>query len=137
MSKPDAKMSIKELRKFGLVTGGMLVLFFNLLIPLIWGRPIFPLVMWPVIVAAILASMALVVPAALRPVYTIWMRFAEVLGWINTRIILSVIFFVIFFPFGLIMRMFNDPMQRKFDPAADSYRITSNPTKPENMERPF
>ncbi len=134
MSKPDAKMSIKELRKFGLVTGGMLVLFFDLLIPWIWGVAM-PL--WPLIVAGILASMALIVPAALGPIYTIWMRFAEVLGWINTRIILSVIFFAIFFPFGLIMRMFNDPMQRKFDPAADSYRVPSNPTKPENMERPF
>jgi hypothetical protein len=134
MSRPDEKMSIKELRKFALVTGGMMVLFFDLLIPWIWDitRPV-----WPVVVAAILAGMALVLPAALRPVYRIWMLFAEALGWVNTRIILSLIFFLIFFPFGLIMRMFNDPMQRKFDNAADSYRIPSNPTKPQNMERPF
>ena len=81
--------------------------------------------------------MALLFPASLRPVYKIWMRFAEALGWVNTRIILSLIFFLVFFPFGIIMRMFNDPMQRKFDGAAASYRIPSNPTKPENMERPF
>jgi len=134
MSKPDATMSIKELRQFGLVTGGMLVLFFDLLIPWIWGLSM-PL--WPVVVAAVLASMALVLPAALGPVYKIWMLFAEALGWVNTRIILSLIFFLIFFPFGIIMRMFNDPMRRKFDQAADSYRVPSNPTKPENMERPF
>jgi len=127
-------MSIKELRQFGLVTGGMLVLFFDLLIPWIWGLSM-PL--WPVVVAAVLASMALVLPAALGPVYKIWMLFAEALGWVNTRIILSLIFFLIFFPFGIIMRMFNDPMRRKFDQAADSYRVPSNPTKPENMERPF
>lgn len=134
MSKSDATMSIKELRKFALVTGGMLVLFFDLLIPWIWGVG---MPKWPVIVAAILIGMALVVPAALRPVYKIWMLFAEALGWVNTRIILSAIFFLVFFPLGLIMRMFNDPMQRKFDQAADSYRVPSNPTKPENMERPF
>jgi hypothetical protein len=127
-------MSIKELRKFGLVTGGMLILFFDLLIPWIWGlKP--PL--WPAVVAAILVSMALLLPAALGPVYKIWMLFAEALGWVNTRIILSLIFFLIFFPFGLIMRMFNDPMQRKFDQTANSYRIPSRPPKPENMERPF
>jgi hypothetical protein len=134
MSKSDAIMSIKELRKFALVTGGMLVLFFDLLIPLIWDRPMRP---WPVIVAAILVSMALVLPAALRPVYKIWMLFAEALGWVNTRIILSLIFFLIFFPLGMFMRIFNDPMRRKFDEAAASYRIPSHPTKPENMERPF
>jgi len=134
MSEPNTNMSIKDLRKFGLLTGGMLVLFFDLLIPWIWGlsRPL-----WPVIAAAILASMALAIPAALRPVYKIWMRFAEALGWVNTRIILSLIFFLLFFPVGVIMRMFNDPMRRKYDKTADSYRVSSNPTKLENMERPF
>jgi preprotein translocase subunit SecY len=134
MSKSDEKMSPKELRKFGLVTGGMLILFFDLLIPWIWG---FSMPLWPLIVAGVLASMALAFPASLGPVYKVWMRFAEALGWVNTRIILSVIFFVIFFPFGLIMRMFNDPMRRKLDASADSYRLPSNPTKPDNMERPF
>jgi len=134
MSKSDAKMSPKELRKFGLVTAGMLILFFDLLIPWIWdiARPV-----WPLYPAVILVSMALIIPAALGPVYTIWMRFALVLGWINTRIILGLIFFLVFFPFGIVMRMFNDPMRRKFDQSADSYRVLSNPTKPENMERPF
>ena len=134
MSKSDTKMSPKELRKFGLVTAGMLILFFDLLIPWIWD---IPMPVWPLYPAVILASMALIIPAALGPVYKIWMRFAEALGWINTRIILGLIFFLVFFPFGIIMRMFNDPMRRKFDQSAKSYRVSSNPTKPENMERPF
>jgi hypothetical protein len=127
-------MSIKELRKFGLVTGAMLILFFDLLIPWIWGVA---MPKWPLIAAAILAAMALIFPASLRPVYTVWMRFADALGWVNTRIILSVIFFLLFFPAGMIMRMFNDPMRRKLDESADSYRIPSNAPKPENMERPY
>ncbi|MEZ5501169.1 MAG: SxtJ family membrane protein [Halioglobus sp.] len=134
MSAANKKMSNKELRNFGLVTGGMLVLFFDLLIPFIWDHspPI-----WPLAVAAVLAIMALLMPASLGPVYKVWMRFAEVLGWINTRIILGVIFFLIFFPFGVILRLFNDPMQRKLDRKIESYRVPSNPTKPGNMERPF
>ena len=134
MSKPNQSMSPGELRKFGLITGGMLILFFDILIPWIWG---FAMPLWPLVVAGVLAAMALIYPRSLGPVYTVWMRFADVLGWINTRIILGVIFFLIFFPFGMLMRLFNDPMRRKMDPSADSYRITSNPTKPENMERPF
>jgi hypothetical protein len=35
----------------------------------------------------------------------IWLKFAEVLGSINTRIILSVIFFVILTPIALVYRM--------------------------------
>ena len=140
MSMSGAEMSNKELRKFGLVTGGMLILFFDLLIPWVWG---FPMPTWPLVpswsmkVAAVLAGMALILPASLGPVYKVWMRFAEALGWVNTRIILSVIFFLLFFPVGMIMRIFNDPMRRKLDKSADSYRIPSNSPKPENMERPF
>jgi len=133
MSAVHKEMTNKELRKFGLVTGGMLILFFDLLIPWIWGvnRPL-----WPVIVAGVLALMALV-PATLRPVYKVWMRFAEALGWVNTRIILSVMFYLIFFPVGMIMRLFNDPMHRKFDASADTYRVPSDAIKHENMEKPF
>ena len=134
MSQSSKKMSNKELRDFGLVTGGMLILFFDLLIPCIWG---FPPPMWPLIAAAILASMALILPASLSPVYKVWMTFAEALGWVNTRIILSVIFFLVFFPVGMIMRICNDPIRRKLDKSADSYRVPSSSPKPENMERPF
>lgn len=134
MSKPNTNMTPKELRKFGLVTGGMLILFFDLLIPWIWSVK---MPVWPAVVAGILITMALVYPRSLGPVYKIWMRFAEALGWVNTRIILSLMFFLIFFPVGLIMRLFNDPMQRKLDRSMDSYRLPSGATKPENMERPF
>lgn len=134
MSKPGNTMSNQELRKFGLVTGAMLILFFDGLIPWIWS--IAP-PLWPLIAAAVLASMALLFPASLRPVYKIWMTFAEALGWVNTRIILGVLFFLMFFPVGMILRLIKDPMRRKFDPAAASYRIASTPPKPENMERPF
>ena len=127
-------MSNKELRKFGLVTGGMLILFFVGLIPWIWNVSI---PMWPLYAAGILAAMALVWPASLGPVYAIWMKFAEALGWVNTRIILSVIFFLMFFPIGMVMRLFNDPMRRRLDETAASYRVESRLPKPENMERPF
>jgi len=134
MSAAKKEMTRQELRKFGLVTGGMLVLFFDLLIPWIWGvTP--PL--WPAIVGGVLAATALLLPAALGPVYKVWMLFAEALGWVNTRIILSVMFYLIFFPVGMIVRLFSDPMHRKFDAAADTYRVPSDEIKHENMEKPF
>ena len=134
MSDINHQISRTELRKFGLVTAVMVLLFFELLIPWIWDLN-WPT--WPLIVAAILATMALLMPAALRPVYTVWMKFAEILGWINTRLILGLIFFALFLPFGLVMRIFNDPMRRKFDQSADTYRVHSNLPKRENLEKPF
>lgn len=128
------KQTPAELRKFGLVTAGMIILFFELLIPWIWDLA-WPI--WPLVIAAVLVLFALVAPAALGPFYKIWMKFAEILGWINTRIILGFIFFVFFLPFGIVMRLFNDPMRRKLDDSKDTYRVTSKSPKTENLEKPF
>jgi len=118
----------KELRNFGLVTAAMLVLFFDILIPWIWD---FDPPAWPLAVGLVLVVTGLAIPQALRPVYAIWMRFALVLGWINTRIILGLIFYLIFVPAGLVMRAFGDPMRRGIDSDSASYRVPSNPPKPD------
>ncbi|MFA5118940.1 MAG: SxtJ family membrane protein [Candidatus Omnitrophota bacterium] len=44
-------------------------------------------------------------PHLLKPVYIGWMRLAFALGWVNTRIILIVLFYLIFTPIGLVMRL--------------------------------
>jgi hypothetical protein len=52
------------------------------------------------------------------------MTVGEVLGWINTRIILGGIFYLLFTPLGLCMRLRGkDPMRRTFSPEAESYRV--------------
>ena len=128
------KLTNDGLRRFGLLTSGMLILFFAVLIPWIWDldHPV-----WPWATAVILGTVALVAPGRLGPVYRLWMRFAEVLGWINTRIILGLVFFLIILPVGLLMRLFNDPMRRTTDADTLSYRVASHPPKKENMEKPF
>ncbi len=127
-------MTPAELRKFGLVTAAMLVLFFDVLIPWIWD---FAPPVWPLVVASILILMALAYPKSLGPVYTVWMKFANVLGWINTRILLGLIFYTLFMPVGFVVRAVSDPMRRKQDNESDSYREESRQPKIENMERPY
>jgi hypothetical protein len=56
--------------------------------------------------AAVLLLLAAVAPALLRPVYRVWMRVGEVLGWINTRILLTLVFFLVVAPIGIVMRLF-------------------------------
>lgn len=125
----------KELRNFALVTGSALVIVFGLFIPWVWETS---WLRWPWYTAAILISWGLLHPASLKPIYIVWMKFALVLGWINTRIILGLCFYVIFFPTSLLLKLFGfDPLRRKFDPKATSYRVNSKPPVREHMERPF
>jgi NADH:ubiquinone oxidoreductase subunit 5 (subunit L)/multisubunit Na+/H+ antiporter MnhA subunit len=59
-----------------------------------------------VAIAAVLSLLAAVAPSLLHPVYRGWMRVGEVLGWINTRILLTLVFFLVVTPIGLLMRLF-------------------------------
>jgi hypothetical protein len=60
----------------------------------------------------------------LGPVYRGWILLGHVLGWINSRILLGVFFFVLITPIRLIAALFRrDPMARRRLPAAPSYWI--------------
>jgi hypothetical protein len=66
------------------------------------------------------------------------MKIGHVLGWINTRIILGIVFFVLFTPLALLFRVFGrDPMERKLDGSMSSYRKPSHHLPRERMEKPF
>ena len=125
----------QELRKFGLVFAGMVILIFGLLLPWIWDKSS---PMWPWIVAAVFVAAALLVPMALGPVYRLWMKIGHVLGWINTRIILGIMFFLMFAPVALLLRLLGkDMLKQRLDASATTYRIASEQLPRDRMERPY
>ena len=125
----------QELRKFGLIFAGMFILIFALLLPWIWDKSS---PMWAWIVAAVFAGTGLLLPMALTPVYHLWMKIGHVLGWINTRIILGLVFFVIFAPVALVFKILRkDTLKQRLDASASSYRIASEQPPRDRMERPY
>lgn len=59
----------------------------------------------------------------LKAIYKGWMKFARALGWVNTRIILSLVYFLIFTPIALFFKLIGkDPMSMRFE-AVDSYWV--------------
>lgn len=137
MISPDSNLqnlTTKDLRSFGLIMAGMICLVFGLLIPWLWnaGFSIFP---W--LLGGGFGITALLTADSLGPVYRIWMKIGNVLGWINTRLILGLVFYVIMTPFGLIAGLFRDPLQRKQEPTAKSYRSPSETPDKENLRKPY
>jgi hypothetical protein len=66
----------------------------------------------------ILGSLA---PAALRYPYRLWMRLAEGISFVMTRVILAIVFFGIVTPIGLLRKASGaDPLRRRARPA-ESY----------------
>lgn len=65
-------------------------------------------------VGVVLLVFGLVQPRLLRPISDVWWRFAAALGWFNARVLLSVIFFLILTPLGLVWRLTGkDPLARR------------------------
>ena len=132
-----ATPDVAELRKFGLIFGSLVIGAFGLLIPWIWDLEI-AVTKWPWPLGAVFIVWALAHPASLGPVYRAWMQFGHAIGWINTRIILGLVFFAVFLPAAIVMKlMHKDPMSRKLDSEAGSYRVASRASPREQQEKPY
>jgi hypothetical protein len=113
--------SSRELRRFGLVTGGVALA----LVVLRLGRHQAGRPVWALAGAgALLTLTGLLSPRGLRPIHAGWMRLAALLGWINTRLLLSLFFFAVLTPLALLARLFgHDPLRRRRSSSAASYWI--------------
>jgi len=125
----------QELRKFSRVMAVAIPLAFGLLIPWIWNLN-YPL--WPWGVAALFGLTGQFVPGILKWPYRAWFKLAEKLGWFNSRLILSIVYFLLFTPIALVLKLFgNSPLDKKGVLNEDSYRIVTPARDDSHFERPF
>lgn len=124
----------KSLRKFGITMG---IVFLAITI-FIFGRHKHAL---PTsIISAVFFILALIMPVLLKPVYIFWMRLAYILAWINTRLILFILFYIVFTLIGMVMRLFGvDLLNRKIEKNKESYWIPKEKKQfnPFDYERQF
>lgn len=99
MDKPNFSDK-KEWRKFGL--GVAAILSGIATIQIIKSNPLY---IWFYSIGGFFLVTGLLVPVLLKPVYILFSYLGLVLGWIMTRIILSVLFFIILTPIAWISRL--------------------------------
>ena len=103
--------SKKELREFGLLIGIGFPLFIGFVLPAITGHMFRS---WTLIVAIPFLILGIVKPQVLFYPYKSWMALGHVLGWINSRIILGMVFLIVLQPIALIMKSLGyDPLKEK------------------------
>lgn len=124
----------KELRAFGLLVGGVFSVIgvwptiFSGSSPRVWALG----------VGGGLILLGLVLPQALRPAHRLWMLVGHVLGWVNTRIILGIIFYGLITPMGFLIRLFgNDAMRRALVQEVETYRVNRQPRSATHVRRQF
>lgn len=91
-------------------------------------------------IGALVLILSLFLKPVLRPVFKGWMWVAEKLSWVMTRLILTIFFYAIMTPIGLVFRLFQvDLLDRKWDKKATSYwnLREDKPYDPKDTERMF
>tara|TARA_Y100001980_G_C14369178_1_gene174636 strand:+ start:139 stop:549 length:411 start_codon:yes stop_codon:yes gene_type:complete len=94
------KSSRKDLKNFGLTIGFILMMIGTFLF--VREKDLF---IYFFLIGLILIIIGGAAPVILKPIYEIWMIFAVVIGWIMTRVILSVLFFSIITTIGVFTRL--------------------------------
>lgn len=107
-----------ELRTFGIG----LVVFFSLVGSILYLRGNSTFSWWLFPVGGLTLLVSIFRPSLLGPVHRVMARFARTVGWINTMVLLFIIFYGVFTPLGLVLKLFGrDSLERKWDREASSY----------------
>jgi hypothetical protein len=124
----------KQLRSFGLTVGGIFA-----------GIGLWPALIhsaeprwWSLVIAAALLLSAAIYPHSLFWPYKGWMMLGHVMGWINTRVILGAVFYLVVTPTGIIRNWLGkDSMGQQLRPDLDTYRIVRKPRPASHLKRQY
>ncbi|MBX3350740.1 MAG: hypothetical protein KF747_18625 [Nitrospira sp.] len=134
MDRPNHQATDKELRQFGLLVGGGFAVIG--LWPVVFRGE--SLHLWAMVLGGLLLVLGGTVPQSLKPVHRAWMKVGHVLGAINTKIILGIVYYGLITPMGLVMRfMGKDPMHRVLAKKATTYRVVRAPRPCQHMRNQF
>ena len=104
-------ISKKQLREFGLLIGFGFPILVGWLLHSLFGHAFRAWTLWVGIPLLILGITA---PQILNYPYKIWMALGHALGWVNSHIILGLVFILILQPIAYIMRLTGyDPLRKK------------------------
>ena len=109
----------KTLREFGFLVGFIFPFLIGWIFPLIGGHSFRT---WTLFISVPSIILAFTKPILLLYPYKAWMKLGHVLGWVNSRIILGLVFLIVLQPIALVMKILgHDPLRtKKF--AQESYR---------------
>jgi hypothetical protein len=121
----NIKGNKSDWKKFGITMGVILTIigFF-----LLWKKNNY--FEYSFFLAAAFFIPGLILPSVLKPVYKVWMALSVVMGFIMTKVIMVIIFYLIVTPIGLIASITGKEfLDMKIDKSAESYWIVREKTQ--------
>jgi hypothetical protein len=127
MMKSILEAEIPVTRRKILEFGAVFFIVLSVIVPVIvtWrnGWTWVAWVDWPLAAGIAMLVLCMVPGMMMAPVYKLWMRLALILGTIMTAVIVTIVFYLVITPIGLIRRLLRSKSDYKqtFDPKAESY----------------
>lgn len=122
----------KDLRNFGLIWAG--IFMFIGLIPILKDAEIR---IWSIIIAILFLSIALLKPLLFTRFYKIWIRIGAFMGNIFSKVIMFILYFLLFTPVALLLKLLGkDLLNKKLDKSQKSYWIKRE-MQPQSMKHQF
>ncbi len=101
----------KKLRQFGFLIGIGLPLLIGFLMPILLGHN---LRIWTFWLGGITSFIGFIKPYSLFYFYKLWMKIGQILGWLNSHLMLGFVYFIILLPMSFILKLFGyDPLKLK------------------------
>ena len=122
----NIKSEKNDLRKFGITFGIILLVIAGFLF---WKeKESFQIF---IAIGIFLLLIGITIPIILKPLYGTWMAIATVIGWFMTRIILIILFYLVFTPIGVLSQIFGKQfIELKQDKSKKSYWSEKNSKQP-------
>lgn len=124
-----------ELRKFGYTIGVVLVL---VAVFLFWKQK--PIALYFAGVGAGFITFGIILPIILKPLYYFWMALAVLMGFVMTRVILTLLYFGMFTPIAWLTKLLGkDLLDERWDKNAETYwrKRPNVPFDPKSAEHMF
>lgn len=125
----------KQLKKMGMV----LTLILGSLTALFYFKKIAFMALFFSTLLVLVLFQLLFYPKGLRSTEKVLLGLGNILGWINSRILLSLLFYGVITPIGLCLKLFKkETLKTTIDPKASSYWEDAESQKnPESYKRQF
>ena len=131
----NIKTKKKDIQSFGITIGIIFLIIAGFLF--YKEKEAFQLLLY---LASSFICLSFLFPGILKPIYLVWMIFAVILGWFMTRLILSLLFFLVVTPIALVLKLVGkDLLELKKQEVRGSYwnKRVSQKERNQNYEKQF
>ena len=130
------KQDTRQLKQFAIMMSWAFPAVFSLLLPWLFN---YGWQYWPLVISVCFLFLWLVKAPWIYFPYKMWMSIAGVIGWVNTRVILAICFYLLIAPIGILMKFLGKLDYQDKTPSNKTTNYQLNPTKAnkKDLENPF